>query len=65
VYFPLAAYNLTYGLRSYARDTGFTQEECMVKLLDIAKASGGAGVTLECLDFDNYSDEMRRILRAY
>ncbi|MBR4651956.1 MAG: PD40 domain-containing protein [Kiritimatiellae bacterium] len=65
VYFPLAAYNFTYGLPSYARATGLSQEECAKRLLDIAKVSGGAGVTLECLDFDNYSDEIRRLLRSY
>ncbi len=65
VYFPLAAYDYNFGLPSYRRATGLSTEACAARLLDLAKSCGGAGVTLECVDYDNYGDKLRKLIREY
>ena len=65
VYFPLAAYDLTYGIPSYVRATGLPRLDCVKRLLGIAKDCGGEGVTLVCVDFDNYRDDERKLIREF
>ena len=65
VYFPLAAYDFAYGIPSYVRATGLPRIDCVKRLLELARDCGGAGVTLECVDFDNYRDDERKLIREF
>ena len=69
VYFPVMNYCFGEGWRpgygTYARRCKVSEAEAVRRLLGLAKACGGAGVTLECVDFNNYSPEVRKVLRAF
>ena len=66
VYFPCAAYNFyNNGLLFYHGATGLKMSECAEKLLTLAKDAGANGVVLECVDYDNYDDATRAVLRNF
>jgi len=64
VYFPVRAYDYAgRGMPSYARATALKQHRIAEKLVRSAWEEGGDGISLECVDFDNYQHETRRVLR--
>jgi len=65
VYFPLSAYHFTYGMPSYTKTTGLPQHQVAAKLLELAKAAGGAGVIMEVVDYRNYRSETCQIIRVF
>jgi len=65
VFWPVRAYDYSgYGMPSYAKATGMSQEEIASKLMTMARKAGAAGVSLECVDYGNYSDAARERLRC-
>ena len=59
VYFPLDEYNYRKeGLATYAKYAGCTKAEAARRLLELAKAAGGAGVVYECVDCHLYPREV-------
>jgi len=69
VYFPVMNYCFGEGWRpgygTYSRRCKVSEAEAVRRLLALAKDCGGAGVTLECVDFNNYSPAVRaEIIRA-
>ena len=56
VYFPLSAYNAH--ISNYAKRAKVGNGEATKRLLQLAKAAGGCGVVMECVDYRNYSPEV-------
>lgn len=64
VWCPVQEYNFTkLGLPAYAAATGKKAPELTELLTRMAHQEGAAGISLECVDFNNYSPEMRAALR--
>lgn len=66
VYFPVMQYNFYEnrpGLPRYAKWTGDNEDVAARKLLQLAYDVGGAGVVLECVDYNNYKPETRAVIR--
>lgn len=57
VYFPVMAYNFPGrpGFSEYAKWTGLSEAQTVRRLLELARDSGGAGITMEVVDYRNYS----------
>lgn len=62
VLLPVMAYDYAPGIPSYARAAGISREEAMGRLVRMAQECGAAGIVLECVDFNNYTPAMRRML---
>lgn len=63
VFCPVQAYDFSHrGLPSYVKTTGLPQEEIAAQLVRIAWEEGAAGVSLECVDYNNYSPATRKAL---
>ena len=59
VYFPLDEYNYRKGgLATYAKLAACSKAEAAKRLLEIAKAAGGAGVVYECVDYHLYPQDV-------
>lgn len=58
VYFPIMAYNFSGrpGFPEYAKWTGLSEARVVRRLLELARDAGGAGITMEVVDYRNYSD---------
>ncbi|MCX6994193.1 MAG: family 10 glycosylhydrolase [Kiritimatiellaeota bacterium] len=65
VIWPIQMYPYTStGIPQYKEATGKSTEEIAKALMQMAWEEGADGVTLECVDYDNYSKETRDLLRA-
>jgi len=65
VYWPVRAYDFSgYGMPSYHKATGLPQDEVAARLMKMAWEEGAAGISLECVDYGNYSQATRRALKA-
>ena len=65
VLWPIQQYDFSgYGLPAYQEATGLSQAEIAAKLMEMAWEEGAAGVSLECVDYNNYGRETRDALRA-
>ena len=68
VYFPVRMYDFwktSVGIPSYEKASGLTKLECAKKLLELADEAGGDGVILGCVDYGNYSPEIREAIRTF
>ena len=67
VYFPLAEYTLgnQYGYPKYAKELNLPREKVVKRLLGLARTCGGDGIVMECVDYDNYKSNERKIIRAF
>jgi hypothetical protein len=62
---PVRAYDYSgFGMPSYAKATGLPQPEIAEKLIRLAWECGADGISLECVDYNNYTPETRRIMQA-
>ncbi len=65
VLWPVRAYDYGgYGMPSYSQATGLPQDEIAVRLMQMAAEEGADGVSLECVDYRNYSDTTRPRMKA-
>jgi len=65
VLFPVSMYSVTgKGIPGYQRVLNLSSAEVAGKLLKIAWEEGADGISMECVDYDNYSAETRAALRA-
>lgn len=65
VWCPIQQYNYSRrGLPAYEKATGKPNEELAAELMRIAHESGAAGVSLECVDYNNYRPKTREALRT-
>ena len=64
VYFPVSAYDFgKKGIPSYCKATGKSFADVAETLERLAFEAGGDGITLECVDYNNYPAAARRRLR--
>lgn len=64
VLWPVRSYDYGgYGMPSYAKATGLKQHEIAEKLMRMAWEEGAAGISLECVDYNNYNAETRKVMR--
>lgn len=64
VWCPVQQYNFTgHGLPGYEQATGKTAEELAEALTRLAHRQGASGISLECVDFNNYRPALREVLR--
>jgi len=57
---PVEAYDFSnLGMPAYEKATGLTQDAVATKLMQIAWEEGAAGVSLECVDYNNYTPATR------
>lgn len=60
---PVRAYDYDGGgMPSYAKATGLKQDEIAVRLTKLAWECGADGISLECVDHDNYRPDTRRAM---
>ena len=65
VYFPVRAYDYAgYGMPSYAKASGLKQADIAARLVRLAWEEGGAGISMECVDYNNYAPETRRVVKG-
>lgn len=65
VYCPVRAYDYSgSGMPSYAKATGLSQAEIAEKLIRIAWEEGASGISLECVDYNNYTPATRQAMRG-
>lgn len=64
VLFPVRAYNHPFdrGMPAYQKATGKTQEQLARELAELAWGLGADGITMECVDYDNYKKPTRDVL---
>ena len=61
---PVRAYDYSGGgMPSYAKAAGLGQEEIAARLLRMAWECGADGISLECVDHDNYKPATRKVMR--
>lgn len=64
VLWPVRAYDYGgFGMPSYEKATGLSQAEIAGRLMRMAWEEGAAGVSLECVDYNNYRPDTRRVMR--
>ncbi len=64
VWCPVQQYNYsTYGIPAYQEATGKKPEELAEALTRLAHQEGAHGISLECVDYNNYSPAVRGALR--
>lgn len=57
VYFSVCEYGFRRGnYHSYAKVLGITEPEAVRRLMQLAKDCGGAGIVMECVDYENYKN---------
>ena len=65
VLWPVRAYDYSgFGMPSYAKATGLTQAEIAARLMRMAWEEGADGISLECVDHNNYGPDTRKAMRA-
>ena len=64
LYFQCSAYDCNFGYAMYARQLNMPFGEAAKKLVDMTKEIGGKGVILECVDYANYPEDVRQVLKA-
>ncbi len=70
VYFPIMNYNFggwksRPGYPEYAKLAKISRREAVERLLKLAKDCGGAGITMECVDYCNYSPDVCEAIRTF
>ena len=67
VYFPIMSYNFSNrpGYSEYAKQTGLSNEQAVQRLLELARDAGGDGITMEVVDFNNYSPAVCKAIREF
>jgi len=67
VYFPIMSYNFANrpGYGEYAKQTGISNEQAVQRLLELARDAGGDGITMEVVDFNNYSPAVCKAIREF
>lgn len=66
VYFPVSMYDYAKtGIPSYRRRTGLSSAAAAQRLLELAARCGGDGISMECVDYDNYDAVTRAVIRAF
>jgi hypothetical protein len=64
VWCPVQQYDFTHlGLPAYVKATGKTAAEVTESLVRLAHREGAAGVSLECVDYNNYAPEVRKAIQ--
>ncbi len=66
VFFSIQGLSYDYrqdGPESYAKVTGLPQEKCAIRMMDIIKEVGAAGIVLEVVDHENFVPEVRETLK--
>ena len=64
VYFPVKAYSFTkLGMPEYQKLLKKPQEEVAVMLATMAWEAGADGITMECVDYNNYREPTRKALK--
>ena len=66
VLFPVSAYNFAsnaYGLGSYEKAMSKPQQGAAKDLVTWAWEAGGHGVSLECVDYNNYRKATREVMK--
>lgn len=62
---PVRAYDYEgYGMGAYAKATGLAQPQIAEQLARIAWEEGADGISLECVDYNNYTEKTRQALRT-
>ena len=65
VWCPIQQYNYSkFGLPAYEQATGKSNAELAEVLLRIAHEEGAGGISLECVDYNNYRPATREVLRT-
>ena len=63
---PVQQYNYSrYGLPQYQKATGRANEDLAVDLARMAWEEGAHGISLECVDYNNYRPKTREALRTF
>lgn len=65
VMFSCSMYDYQHGIPTYMKWSGDGRPVVTRKLLDIAKEVGGTGVILECVDYQNYPDDVVGVLESF
>ena len=67
LYLPVSQYPGTAknGFGSYAEATGLTKGECAQKLLELARKNGAKGIFMECVDYNNYPDDVCQAIKEF
>ena len=65
VYFPVAEYGWNSGIPQYCKATGLSKAQVAGRLMALAAEAGADGVTLECVDYGNYTPEMCAAIRDF
>ena len=66
VYFPVSAYNYSgTGMPAYAQKTGLSMAEVARRLMRLAADCGGDGISMECVDYENYRSDVRAAIRDF
>lgn len=64
VFWPVQQYDFTHrGIPSYLKASGLSAAEVTAKLTRIAWEEGAAGISLECVDYNNYQPDQRQTMR--
>ncbi len=65
VFWPVQAYDFSgFGMPSCQKATGLSQPEVAERLLRMAWEEGAHGISLECVDYNNYAAATRERMRA-
>ena len=65
VYFPVAEYGWNHGIPQYCQATGLSKAQVAERLMTLAAEAGADGVTLECVDYGNYTKEMCEAIKNF
>lgn len=65
ILYHCSAYDWARGIGVCAKATGLGKGEVARRLLEIAKECNGEGVVMECVDWDNYTDEINHEIRKF
>jgi len=64
VLWPVRAYDYSgYGIPSYQKATSLPPEQIAAQLMQMAWEEGAAGISLECVDYNNYGPETRKAMQ--
>ncbi len=64
VLWPVRAYDFSgSGMPSYQKVTGLSQPQIAARLMEMAWEEGADGISLECVDYNNYGPETRKVMR--
>lgn len=66
VFFPVSVYNYSgTGMPAYAQKTGLPLAEVARRLMRLAANCGGDGISMECVDYGNYSPDVCAAIRDF